>query len=367
MKHSRHNRNRRISVCGIIHKLALAILVLMSSGLAMRAGIVPEGPNPMPETQFATITNMIAVKDVVLAGWDWKSYSMRLEQRRQLNAQLRDLAKELSQPETSNALSRYRTLSDLSHLAGVGLVTERSVIPYLIAGLKPEPGDWADFTRVASLRALSDITRRMRGAVCFGGPYWSANNTSNGVAITAWWDEWWKNNENRNPVYDEQIDQKVRMEYFRTVKAIEDNLKPQFPELAYFKARIPLLNCSHQLYDDLYDDEYALYRFGSIWSRTNTVLLFSPSQLPWLSIACRFEDQELPTDWENWQERKPPKNLEQFTTCVYSNKIDHTSIHVKVVIASTNSALVDSLRKALAETCKKPLPLKDEMPPPTVY
>jgi hypothetical protein len=328
------------------------------------AGMIPEGPTPMPEKQFETITNMVAANFVVMSGWDWKSFSMSSEQRKQLNTQLGEMAKVLSQPATTNSQARCRTAANLHYLAHAGLMTERSVIPHLIAGLKTEPGNLADSTHADSLCALSLMTRRMLGTVCFGGPYLSSNTSSNGAAITAWWEEWWKNNQNRSPVYDEKIDQKVRMEYYRTVKAIEDNVKSKYPELAYFKARIPLLNCIHQLYED----EYAPFLFSfPNWPGTNMTRFLPHDQQPWLMIACRFKNPEMPTEWEEWRTRRPPKNLENFMTCVYSNSIEGTSIFVEVNIASPNRGLVDSLRKALADARDKPPPSSDEMPSPTVY
>jgi hypothetical protein len=84
-------------------------------------------------------------------------------------------------------------------------------------------------------------------------------------------------------------------------------------------------------------------------------------------VACHFDDEEMPTDWEKRRVKHPPKRLEEHVTCVYSNKIDNAAIYIKITIASPNQELVGELRKVLADVQKKPLPRLEEMPSPTVY
>jgi hypothetical protein len=362
---------RRLIAKGTIpFALISSILFITLSGFCGYAVWIPEGPKPLAEDQFAAITNMVATRGYTVVGWGDAWFTMSPEQRKQLNALLPDMAKALSLPAKANDQARSLTAGTLHYMAQAGLLTEPKVIPHLIAGLKTEPGyDSSEWIRAESLHALTLMTRRMMGSVGFGGTsYWpgNQNGSTNYTAIVQWWENWWKNNQAKHPVYDEELDRKVRAEYFRVVNAIEKDVKPRYAELALFKAGMPGMlppNCPQQLYEN----EYAPYLNSMVmWSGsgTNAGRPIPYKELPWLLVACHFEDKEMPTEWETWQVKHPPKNLENFVTCVYSNKIEGAAIYLEVKIASPNKELVESMRKALANVREQPLPSPDEMSRP---
>jgi len=264
------------------------------------------------------------------------------EQQKQVNLLALEVAKDLS--PSASWQNNHATAEIINHLAQKGWAGEAKMIPHLIDGLKlPDKG----LAGLNSLRSLTMMTRRMRGALCGSGPEYSLHESlKSRTLIIAWWENWWKQNEKKHPIYDTKIDQQLRSEFLHLCGLIEDKLKPGYPELAFFTTQtnvsLPALGWLSVLYEYQYDP-----RHNAI-SPLHGGKPLKWEDLPWPEIACRFQGEEMPTAWEQHTRRKPPERMASILTTVYSKNIEGSAIFVEVRIASPNKKLAEDLEKLLA-------------------
>ena len=270
------------------------------------------------------------------------------EQQKQNNALALEAAKKLSisfsEQENSQAAET------LNQICESGLVTNPEVIPYLIEALKlPDHRSEHLLIGENALRALCLMTRRMS----LDAAKWedwrppAADDSQRRNRVIAWWEDWWKNNQNKHPIYDDSVDQIVWNTFLNIEKIIEERVKPNYPELGFFKAGIAnsSIPIPHMYFiSALYEYQYQPYLYDQgVYDRSRNKM-FRFDELPWLEIKCQFDDQSIAG---YWIQNPPPKQLEKFLTTVYSKKIEDTGIFVEVRIASSNTALVDDLKKEL--------------------
>jgi hypothetical protein len=158
---------------------------------------------------------------------------------------------------------------------------------------------------------------------------------------------------------DTELDTRVRSAFLSVEEVIEKRVKPTFPELWEFTTQMEMRRLRPaMIMTQLYEHQYEPYEMGIIapvlhgTNLSNRILGFK--DLPWMEIASRFEDPELPSTWENFRIRRPPDRLAAMLTTVYSNHIEGTSIYLEVRIASPNTNLVNDLRNALSVATKSP-------------
>ena len=243
--------------------------------------------------------------------------------------------------------------SGLAALCQDGLVTDPQVIPYLLTGLKAKPYP-NSFIAWYSLRSIVLMTRRMRGELD-GNLLGGMTDPKRQSEVVAWWEHWWKINQSEHPVYDAEFDNKVRSAFLSVEQTIEEKIKPAHPELSLFHAltnmpRVRPLMALAQIYEHQYEPYYySELMLGSRSSGTNAlVYALRREDLPWLEVACRFADPEIPNNWRSPKAHQPPLRLATLLTSVYSNHIAGTSTYVEVKVASPNPDLVKDLKKALS-------------------
>jgi hypothetical protein len=268
------------------------------------------------------------------------------EQQKQNNALALEAAKKLS--ISFSEQENCRAAATLNQLCQSGLVTDPRVIPYLIDALKL-PDHRSDHLMIGqtALESLCMITRRMRLGVKGWPPRRNppVDNSTNLTHIISWWENWWKDNENKHPVYDAEIDQTVTNAFLNVEKIIEEKIKPEYPELVFFKAGANSFIPMPPRYSvsSLYEYQYEPYNYDQGVYNPSSGKMYRWDELPWLEIKCRFDDEEM----AGYPVHHPPESLEKYLTTVYSKKIEDLSIFIQVRIASSNTALVDDLKKAL--------------------
>lgn len=308
----------------------------------------------MASEQFSTITNMIAARSVQMGGWPWTNYTLDLAQQKQINSMALDVAKELYDPNPNDSSMRARALYGLSR---EGLITDPQIIPHLIKALKTTRGRNTYGIRKDMAGALSFMTARMMGMVCWSAPDYSLEpDTKEFDQVVSWWEGWWDSNKDKHPVFDRIQYGKIRVACCEIEGVIQKELGPKHPELALFTAETnrPFGTKFGRMFEHQYEPYYISRPIyfpsnGAPQIGKNGSMPIPYNELPWLEVASRFEYPEMQTEWERMKAKQPPKHLQGFLTSVYSNKVEGTDIYIEVRVASPNKDFIDDLRKALAE------------------
>jgi hypothetical protein len=242
--------------------------------------------------------------------------------------------------------------NNLLYLAGEGLITDARIIPCLLTGIKARPYRNSVISN-SSLKTLALMTRRMPGAYAWSSDFDNKADTRKRKEIVAWWEDWWERNRDKHPVYDPEVDSIIWSAFLSVQDAIEEKVKPAHPELSLFHAQknirrlrpaMPLT----QIYEYQYEPD--MHSIPILYGATNGAIhAVGFNDLPWLEVACRFEDPEFPNRYEELRtkDRKPPERLTSMLTSVYSNHIAGTAIYLEVRVASPNKDLVRDLQTAL--------------------
>ncbi len=298
---------------------------------------------PITPEEFAAITNMDVNR---ISFFPPTHYVQDPGQQSQINAFALGLAKEIARGsvETNAVFAVTNKMPYQSEMLQVlceqGFLTEPAVIPSLIETMK-HCTNYANYSCAEnSLRSLSLMTRRMWGAVGYGGGEYSLiNNPPNQERIVAWWEEWWKDNQHKHPVYDGELEQKVQSEFLQMEQVIENSVKPQFTVLKWFSAETNLPRMTGLSSGTLNERRYEPFQ--------SQELQLSEADI-WLEIACRFQYPEMPAKDPAYRSHHPPSRLEKFTTKVASRPINGSDIVIEVEVATPDKALVDALKKELA-------------------
>ncbi len=219
----------------------------------------------------------------------------------------------------------------LRHMADKRVINDPRIIPFLIQGL-----DHPDRSSVGQkcYYALARLTGRQPGY-----QYWSRRGKDDQwhAEITAWWKRWWKQNHDKHPVFDTEIEARVKEEMLRLAARIETDLKPVHPELELFRAPAELsLHWGEPMFDITYTPEFYA---GFAPGEAESILRFKRAgrPLPRIVIRDRFQFQALPA--ERKEDQTPPPNLHVCETRV----IDGTDLVVEVLATSTNAQLMRDL------------------------
>lgn len=219
----------------------------------------------------------------------------------------------------------------LRQMADGRAINDPRIIPFLIQGL-----DHPDRSSVGQkcYYALARLTGRQPGY-----EYWSRLGKDDQwhAEITAWWKRWWKQNQNKHPVFDTKIEARVRDEMLRLAAWIETDLKPVHPELELFRAPAGLsLHWGEPMFDITYTPQfYAGFAPGEAESIQRFKRAGRP--LPWIVIRDRFQFPALPS--ERKEDTTPAPNLQ---VCE-SRVINGTDLVVEVLASSTNAQLMRDL------------------------
>lgn len=223
----------------------------------------------------------------------------------------------------------------LRSLAEKRLITDPRVLPGLIGGLDHRDRTWVG---QKCFYALKSLTRRTTGEA-----YWGrlAPDGATHAETVRWWQEWWRAQAGKHPVFDAALEATARDEVLRLARLIGANVKPVFPEMRLFEVPTALpLRWQIPLFLVEYDP--------ANWSLPADAFGRSGSEdLPWILIACRFQREGLKDAWTAEEGHRPRAELRDRVTTCYSRVIPDSDLRVEVKAASRNEALVAAIRAAL--------------------
>jgi hypothetical protein len=262
------------------------------------------------------------------------NFSVDAQQQQALNVLALGVAHRLSAPDLGPRINAWQNLEDLCRHR---LVTEPRIIPILLERLKkPRPGNESDEIRM-TLQSLSAMTRRMSYAQRFESMRLYRSGPAGRGQVIQWWESWWQNNKDKHPVYDYEVDQKLKRELLRVERTIEQEVKPDFAQLASFTANTNLAHIPlNGLMTELYEDRYSPNTFGGL------------PPPPLLEIAGHFEGPPPPDMPPNTS--GSPQRWANMLTSVYSNKLEGTAVYLEVKVDSRSTNLVTALRRTLSDT-----------------
>lgn len=277
--------------------------------------------------QLLVMTNN---NDDVIAGSDKINYG-DLEFMTQLSL--------MSYPDHPGAIS-YKNRS----------ITTPDAIPYLINALANSTGPEPAFI----LKILQTMTRRSRGFADGEEPFFEQNRK----AIVHWWQKWWRENYDKHPVFDEDLDKVIRREMLKIDHSIKRGPviwdSPESYQLEHGEWSYPTLN--PMLYGS-----YSPILYGHAGPITGGANFKNGSYSAdmgddVLCLSWDFATQDLV--FSNNDSGKNIKMPDSFPVkAIFGNKvpareifhetIPGTGIEIKVEIASTKTELINNLRTVL--------------------
>ncbi len=319
-------------------KIAAFVFICVSSSLA-------DETNAVRQHNFAKIRELTIAQNYQGFWWlesdSWSNWGIDCayeplpeKEQAEINHLALGLAKNLSLHATVNIdeadkplrpQGDYSAIQTIHALCVLRVVNDPEIIPPLIDTLRHRNDTIADNAH-GTLRIL---TRRM-----FFEQFWRTQDKSE---IKSWWEQWWKANKAKHPVFDVLIEMKAKAEVVRLVRVIEKEVKPKFPELNYFRPPEKI--------------DYPFYTrpiFRIVCDPQLNALVSPKSNQSYLEIICNFESPD--SDGKVSGERgdhgmlKRPKDVAE----VYRHKLPETDILIVVRVGSSNTNLLTELKNVLS-------------------
>jgi hypothetical protein len=247
-------------------------------------------------------------------------------------------------------LADYFTVQDGVTYRDYG-ITNSEGIPFLITALTDvtnEDPRLVDMDAKLIIQELKTLTRRDTGYINGNDHFF----TKNYQAVTAWWQDWWRQNKNRHPVFDVDLEKILRSDVLKLNEKIM-RVKPT-PNFHWdSSARFELEHAGN-------------FYTGNEWNGgpKNSVFMYEYGHMPGniamgggyfpergadvLYIHGEFVTEWLPENDEPIYETSISGKRFPMQE-VFSETVEGTGIAIKVQIATTNTALVNVIREKLKE------------------
>lgn len=232
----------------------------------------------------------------------------------------------------------WSAASLLQHLAEERMIDDPKVVPYLIDAL-----DHPDRYRVGQkcFYALTALTRQESGDI-----YWArlVPDAKQHAEICRWWKDWWKQNKEKHPIFDAELETLARKRVLQLTRIVAENLRPRFPELNLFQVPETLpLRWQRPLFYVEYDP--------STWSLPLDFFNgITRKRLPWILVSCRFQSAGLQDTWAIEEKLQPTGKLRDRMKTCYSETLQGSDLLVEVMVASENETLMKAMDSAFGQT-----------------
>lgn len=223
----------------------------------------------------------------------------------------------------------------LRHLSEKRMINDPAVLPYLIDALNHPD---RNFVGQPCFHALQYLTYHESGHA-----YWArlVEDAKRHAQVLSWWKGWWEENRHKHPVFEREVEGRLRLLVLDIAKTISTELKPIHPQLSEFS--VPKQLRLHAPPSPLFHIEYNPRLLANIHPHG-----LDRDHLPWLYIKCEFKTPDLaaPPGWRR-DERLPPLELRDHIRKVFYCEIDGTDIVISVKLASEQRDLIKNMERVL--------------------
>lgn len=223
----------------------------------------------------------------------------------------------------------------LRDLSEKRLINDPRVLPLLIDALEhPERA-----VAGPCYQALEDLTRHPCDDKHWTRGEW---DQARHARIVTWWREWWKQNKDRHPVFDLDLEERARSQVLRLSQIVEREIKPQYAELNMFRTPELPLRWQTPIFFIDYNPQMWSLTIGQFPTSVRTRML------PRILISCRFQSTELnavPSGTE--LDRMTPDNLKDKVEMCFARELPGTDVILEVKAAAHRPELIEDLKVIL--------------------
>lgn len=244
----------------------------------------------------------------------------------------------INRPENKPIGSRWwmnqRAAELLRYMCEQHYVSDAKVILHLIDALD-HPDRW--WVRRDALYALVALTHHHCGDRTIS----NYDKEKYLAEVNDWWRRWWRAKQNKHPIYDSELDTRIKAEGQKVVQRIANTVGRDFRVMKAFQ--VPDKAPGAANYNLLYDFWYEPRLYCTVWWGDGP----RPDEDLWLDVSVEFgmHDLIVPGDW--MEPYPKPDMVKLPIRTIYEKRLTGCDAVVRVRIAAKDEALVAAIRQTL--------------------